>query len=208
MEGNMTNKVYRVFLEKLGGSDPTQFIGDSGELFYDPTTGALRISDGSVPGGTLLGALGSTGYVGSFYDTTTQTNPVANTVNLFTFNSTWIADGVQVVESSKLKVLHAGNWNIQFSAQVEKTDSGEDQIDIWLRKNGSDLAYTNTRVTVEGNNAKVVTAWNWVVTSVANDYFQIAWSSPDTDMRIYAEGTQINPTRPGIPSIIVTVSQV
>ena len=180
----MTNKVYRVFLEKLGGSDPTQFIGNSGELFYDPTTGALRISDGSVPGGILLGALGSTGYVGSFYDTTIQTNPVANTVNLFTFNSTWITDGVQVIESSKLKVLHAGNWNIQFSAQVEKTDSGEDQINIWLRKNGSDIAYTNTRVTVDGNNAKVVTAWNWVVTSVANDYFQIAWSSADTDMRM------------------------
>lgn len=204
----MTNKVYRVFLEKLGGSDPTQFIGNSGELFYDPTTGALRISDGSVPGGILLGALGSTGYVGSFYDTTIQTNPVANTVNLFTFNSTWITDGVQVIESSKLKVLHAGNWNIQFSAQVEKTDSGEDQINIWLRKNGSDIAYTNTRVTVDGNNAKVVTAWNWVVTSVANDYFQIAWSSADTDMRIYAEGAQTSPTRPGIPSIIVTVTQV
>jgi len=53
-----------------------------------------------------------------------------------------------------------------------------------------------------------VAAWNWIVEGLANDYFQIMWSSPDTDMRIYAEGPQSNPTRPGIPSVILTVSQV
>lgn len=202
----MTNKVYRVFLEKLGGSDPTQFIGDVGELFYDPLTGALRISDGSVPGGILLGALGSTGYVGSFHDTTVQTNLAS--VNAFKYNSTLISDGVQVVSNTKLKVLHAGNWNIQFSAQVDKTDAGTDSIDIWIRKNGSDIDHSNTRVEITGNNAKTVVAWNWVVDGLANDEFEIMWYSADSNIRLYAEGAQSNPTRPGIPSIIATVTQV
>jgi hypothetical protein len=204
----MSNTVYRVFLEKLGGSDPTQFVGDEGELFYDPFTGALRISDGNTPGGILLGALGSTGYCGSFYDTTIQTNPQANSILAATFNSTVISDGVQIVDQSKIKVLHDGNWNIQFSAQVDKTDSGTDIIDIWLRKNGSDLDHTNTRLEIVGNRAKDVAAWNWLVTGLADDYFEIMWMSPDTDMRLYAEGPQINPIRPGIPSIILSVAQV
>ena len=46
--------VYRVFLEKLGGSDAATFIGNSGELFYDPTTTTLKFSDGSTAGGQSL----------------------------------------------------------------------------------------------------------------------------------------------------------
>jgi len=67
----MSNKMHRFFVEKLGNSDATQFVGNSGEMFYDPVTGVLRVSDGSTTGGIILGALGSTGYVGTFYDTTT-----------------------------------------------------------------------------------------------------------------------------------------
>jgi hypothetical protein len=204
----MTNKLYRMFIEKLGGSNPTQFIGDEGEVFYDPYTGALRLSDGSTPGGVLLGALGSTGYVGSFYDTTTQTNPIASTAMAMKFNSTAIADGVQIANTTQIKVLHAGNWNIQFSAQLDKTDSGDDSVDIWLRKNGTDVDWSNTRIDVQGNNAKHVASWNWVVDANTNDYYEIMWSSLDTNMRIYAEGSLTGPTRPGIPSIILTVCQV
>jgi len=204
----MANELYRFFLEKLGGSDPTQFIGDAGEMFYSPSTGVIRLSNGTTPGGIILGALGSTGYVGSFYDTTIQTNPIANTPVLVRYNSVWISDGVQVVDSTKLRTLHAGNWNIQFSAQMNKLDSGDDQVDFWLRKNGVDVDYSNTRIHVTGNNAKYVAAWNWVVESISTDYFEIAWCSPDTDMRIYAEGPQTNPPRPGIPSIICSVTQV
>ena len=204
----MANQLYRMFLEKLGGSDPTQFIGDLGEIFYDPTTGVLRVSDGVTKGGIILGALGSTGYVGSFYDTTDQTNPVANTANKMTYNTSSISDGVTIDNNSRIKVLHDGNWNIQFSAQLTKAGGGDSSIDIWLMKNGNNLDYTNTRVHVIGNGAKVVAGWNWVFGAQANDYFEIAWSSPDKSMTIYHEAVTTNPTRPAIPSVILTVSQV
>ena len=50
-----TNTVYRVFLEKLGGTTPTQFIGDEGELFFNPNIPALKLSDGVTPGGLSVG---------------------------------------------------------------------------------------------------------------------------------------------------------
>jgi len=50
----MSNTTYRFFVEKLGGSDPEEFIGNEGELFYDPVGQSLRISDGETPGGIVI----------------------------------------------------------------------------------------------------------------------------------------------------------
>lgn len=47
----MSNTTYRAFVEKLGASDPTQFVGDKGELFWDPDNGNMSLSDGMTPGG-------------------------------------------------------------------------------------------------------------------------------------------------------------
>ena len=45
--------VFRSFLEKLSGSVVGTFIGDKGDLFYDPdaATPTIKISDGVTPGG-------------------------------------------------------------------------------------------------------------------------------------------------------------
>jgi hypothetical protein len=43
--------VYRALVEKLGASTAVTFVGNEGELFWDPTSTALKISDGSTAGG-------------------------------------------------------------------------------------------------------------------------------------------------------------
>ena len=55
-----TNTTYRVLVEKLGSSDPNQFIGNEGEVFYDPSVPALKLSDGSTIGGLTIGGGGGT----------------------------------------------------------------------------------------------------------------------------------------------------
>jgi hypothetical protein len=50
----ITNTVYRFFVEKLGGTSPSQFVGDEGEVFYDPNAKALKISDGITLGGNVI----------------------------------------------------------------------------------------------------------------------------------------------------------
>ena len=50
----MSNVTYRVFLEKLGGTNPENFIGGFGDLFFDPFDGILRVSDGTTQGGTPI----------------------------------------------------------------------------------------------------------------------------------------------------------
>lgn len=144
---------------------------------------------------------------GSFYDTTTQTNPVANTVNIMTINSMDGHNNITILDGSKIKVTNKGIYNIQFSAQLDKTDSGTDEVDIWLRQNGVDVPWSNTRLTSHNNNDKFLAAWNWMIPMEAGDYAQIAWCSADLDLRIFAQAAQTSPTRPGIPSLIVTVQR-
>lgn len=160
----------------------------------------LALTDTIVIGGKPI--------YGSFYSTETQTNPTASLVNIMTFNETAFSNGVSIVDNSKIKVTEPGIYNIQFSAQLDKIDSGSDDVDIWFRKNGDDIAWSNTQLTMTGNNVKLVAAWNIFEEANENDYYQIAWSSADHDMRIYAQGTQSTPTRPGIPSVILTINRI
>jgi len=178
-------------------------------ITLSPTNGLGQVTVSSTAGGGGFNT--ATGSYGSFYDTTTQTNPVANVPRSMSFNSTDITNGVSISGSTSpfntyIKTTNAGIYNIQFSAQVDKTDGGTDDIVIWLRKNGIDLTDTATTLTLPTNNSKVVAAWNWFVTSAAGDYYQIIWISADTDLRLLAE--PITGTHPGIPSVILTANRV
>jgi len=166
------------------------------------TTTGLTFPDGSTQ------TQAAPQYYGSFYNTTTVSLTSATTAYPLPLDTTAEADGVSIVSSSRITVAHAGVYNIQFSAQLDKTDSQDDLVNIWFAKNGTNIAHSNTQVTVLGNNGKYLASWNYVLTLAANDYVQIMAQSPDTNMRIVAAGTQTSPDRPAVPSVIVTVTEV
>ena len=146
---------------------------------------------------------------GSFYDTTTQTNPVANTVNLMNVNSTY--DAAETVfsiskDTNRIYVSETGVYNIAFSAQLDKTGGGATDVFIWLRLNGNNVAHSATKIVIDGPNNEIVAAWNWVITMQAGDYFELAWQSPDTNVILLAAPASGN--IPEIPSVIITVTWV
>ena len=147
---------------------------------------------------------------GSFYDTTTQTNPVADAVNLMKINSVYdSADGTQYAikkDTSKIYVTQTGVYNIQFSAQLDKTGGGASAVYIWIRVNGQNVSNSATKVVIDGPNSEIVAAWNWVLTLAANDYIELAWESSDTNVILAAVAASGN--IPEIPSVILTVSWV
>ena len=153
--------------------------------------------------------------VGVFYDTSIQTLVAANESQPMTLNKVTdgvggaVARGVSVQTPGRITVSVAGTFNIQFSAQLDKTDAGTDLVNIWLALNGQNnpIEWTNTEVAVSST-GKSVAAWNFVLDLAANDYVQLMWSSPDSAMRLFSQPAQIAPVRPGIPSLIVSVTQV
>lgn len=138
----------------------------------------------------------------------TQTNAGATFANTFSYEYVDLQNSIDIVLGTQISFTYEGIYNIQFSAQLDKTDSGNDEIEIWLDRNGTNVPNSATVLELSGNNAETVAAWNWLVEANAGDYYEILWHSIDTDMRILARGTQSNPTRPAIPSIILTVSPV
>lgn len=51
------NTTFRAFVEKLGATEAADFVGNYGELFYDPNTRSLRVSDGSTAGGVAIAGI-------------------------------------------------------------------------------------------------------------------------------------------------------
>ena len=139
----------------------------------------------------------------SYYDTTTQTNPVANTANLFTYNSVVTNFSItRGVPTSKIYINETGIYNFQFSAQLDKTGGGASAVYIWPRINGVNVPDSATKIVIDGPNSEIVAAWNFVLVMEAGDYFELAWESSDTAVVIpYVPINNI----PSIPSIILTV---
>lgn len=150
---------------------------------------------------------------GSFRDTTTQQIDSVNTPKAMTFNQITpgvngvSASGVSVEFGSHIVVARTGTYNIQFSAQLTKTDSGNDIMDIWLRRNGSDVPLSNSEITITASLRQVATS-NYIIDLAAGDYVQLMYSSADIATRILAIAPQTNPVRPAGPSIAVAITQV
>jgi hypothetical protein len=170
------------------------------------TTNFLRADGTWAPIGALTGSLG---YWGSFYDTTDQNNGGTTAANLMTVNSADPANnGVTMVDGSKLTFANAGVYNIQFSAQFIKTDSNNDDVDIWIKKNGTNIPFTNSSITITGNNGKLIAAWNFVISLNSGDYIQFYWHSADIDASLQHMDAKTDPVRPDTPSIILTAQMV
>lgn len=144
---------------------------------------------------------------GSFYSSQDQTNPVSNAVNLMTLNNTVDSFNVSVgAINSRVYVAEEAIYNIQFSAQLDKSGGSASSVYIWLRVNGVNVAHSATKVVIDGPNSEIVAAWNFVTPLAENDYFEIAWSSSDTDLFLAEEPA--TGSVPEIPSVILTVTWV
>jgi hypothetical protein len=147
---------------------------------------------------------------GSYYSDVQQNNASATAVNLMTVNNVVAAfNTVTRAPFSRIYVAETGIYNIQFSAQFDKTAAAAANIYIWLRQNGIDVPYSAGKVVLQGSVAEIVPAWNYVLLMSANDYFEIAWASTDTNVHVSAAAPVTGPPAvPGVPSVILTVCWV
>lgn len=151
---------------------------------------------------------------GSFYDTTTQTC-TSGGIEAMRFNSvdSDATSGVSIVNDgssnpTKITVSKTGVYNVMFSAQLERLSGGTSkQVVVWMRKNGTDVAYTATHVAVQANANYLVIAWNFFIQLDAGEYCQLMWTQDDAIEIKYEAPNTIIPY-PATPSIILTVNEV
>jgi hypothetical protein len=228
-----------VFKNSTGAlNDYHQLAADgSNGPYYNPSTNTLTVpilSGSSVQAASFTGSLlgninGSSSYatsasyaltssyasngvtnlgVGTFYDTTTQTLATGASASM-TLNTPVIQDGVIVASNSRITVSRTGIYNLQFSAQVQTTVGGSPDVHIWLRKNGTDVTYSNTGISIQNQNQKYVGAWNFVESLIAGDYLELVWYvDGGASAQLIAEIAAPANGGVGVPSVIVTMTQI
>ena len=150
---------------------------------------------------------------GAFQDGTDQTAANTTTAYAITFDTTDFNNGVTLSNSSRLNVSQSGIYNIQFSVQLVNTTNASIDIDIWFRKNGTNIDKSNSRFGLAprksaGDPFHLIGAMNFFVSLDTNDYVELMWRTSDVGAYIEHYAASSTPTRPSIPSVIATVTFV
>jgi hypothetical protein len=143
-----------------------------------------------------------------------QTNASITGENLLTFAPAF-SNGISVVSGSRIKVPCAGQYLVTFTLQVTNQSNTAGEFEVWAKDTGVNYPLSNTRFDVPAR--KTATIWSHIVPAITgiftvddpiNDYLEVAWWSDNIDIYLehYAAGT--SPTRPAIPSVILTINFV
>lgn len=144
-----------------------------------------------------------------------QTSAGTTVANLVTFNQPVITDGIEVRSSNQIWFQSAGQYLVTFSLQVTNRSNAAQVFEVWAGYNGSNYPLSNTRFDISAR--KNESEWSHIAPAVSGiftvsnpetEYLTIKWwaSSTDVFLEHYPAGT--SPTRPEIPSVIMTVNFV
>ena len=150
---------------------------------------------------------------GAFQDSTDQTAANTTTAYAVTFDTTDFSNGVTLSNSSRLNVAQSGIYNLQFSIQFKNTTNDGQDVDVWFRKNGTNIANSNSRFHVvarksSGDPSHLIAAMNFFVSLAANDYVEIMWRPTDIGVSLEHFAASSTPDRPAVPSAIATLTFV
>jgi hypothetical protein len=220
----------------VGGYDPAQFnqlVRSLEQIVfqlnntYTPVTSentagaATWMAMGSGAGGGFAGGIrgfqNSNGIIlpqAMMISDQDQTNASITGENLLTFAPAF-SNGISVVSGSRIKVPCAGQYLVTFTLQVTNRSNTAAEFEVWAKDTGVNYALSNTRFDVPAR--KSVSIWSHIVPAITgiftvddpiNDYLEVAWWSDNLSVFIqnYAAGT--SPTRPAIPSVILTINFV
>jgi hypothetical protein len=185
-----------------------QIIAGTG-ITISPSSGVGTVTISSTGLGT------ATRYYGAYSDTTTQSCPGIGVTTTMLLNSVDGQSGFTLASNSRITSTYGGVYNTQFSVQLDKPSGATGNIWIWLKRNGVDLPFTNSKVAVQGTSAETVAAWNFIISMSPGDYIEYMWMVDDTQVQLTHSDpitSVANPpvlvNIPGIPSVIITIQQV
>ena len=185
----------------------------AGEPGLESDTENLKIGDNRTAWSGLP-YFGNPGYWGSFWDETSQVAALANTAYAIKLRQVDTASrGTKIISNERITFDHLGIYSITFSIQFSNTDNSIHDINVWLRKNGTNVSASDSRFSiiarhgsVDGN---VIGCVNFVLGLTSNDYIELIWATSNVAAYIHAEAAQTSPfAHPSVPGIICTVVQV
>jgi hypothetical protein len=156
------------------------------------------------PGGIL-------GLYATIIDTTDQPLTTTSAAQPITLNTTLESRGISVTSNSRITFELAGTYKILASLQFTNIGNVISEVNIFFRKNGTNITNSNTRIDLEprksvGSPYHDCTAIEYQLTVAANDYVELWWAATAPDITL--ETIPSDALHPQAPSVIVNVAQV
>lgn len=164
----------------------------------------MGFSDALVVGGTGVPANNA-----QYYSLATQTIADATKDQVITLTSFSQTGTITLVGGSKITLADPGNYLLAFSAIGHCSSGSNKDLNIWLKKNGSNYDSSNTNATTSAG-IPIVMAATFIVSCITpGDYYEF-WMAGETDKMqiLYTNNTAGPPVVPAAPSIIVTINQI
>ena len=201
-------------LYKKISSEADAIISDSTES-PGTTYSSEKIENTYLPlaGGTVTGLIDFTGAGGLSLphlmqsDSTTQSIANINNAQLVTFDTDVHSVKITRTSSSRFTFTQSGSYLIAISIIADLAAGANKHIEIWLRKNGVDVENSNTRVHLTSS-IETVVAVTFICDLEADDYFEFWTWGDSTSCQWLATAAGSSPTRPAVPSIIMTCNQI
>jgi hypothetical protein len=142
-----------------------------------------------------------------------QTNAGITSANILTYNQPVITQGIEVRNSGEIWFEQAGQYLVTFTLQVSNRSNAVQEFEVWAAYNGTNYPLSNTRFDIPARKSGSI--WSHIVpaitgiftvTNPATEYLTIRWWSDSTDVFLENYPVNTNPTRPAIPSVIMTVN--
>lgn len=210
----LTNSISNVSTADIVVGDTSQFALSAGGLLIGSEIIKYTGKTATSFTGITRGAYGSTAsaHTAGVYVSEAQTLASSTVAAPIALLSTTTSNGVAIdaVDKTKIVFATAGIYNIQFSIQMLTFDNTIDNVTIWFRLNGVDIAYSAGLATVPaihgGKPGTAIISWNLVQPVNVGDYIQLLFASDtgNTVAATYPPGA--SPVHPTSPSIIVTAT--
>ena len=149
---------------------------------------------------------------GAWSDSTDQTGSITAGTAV-TYNTQDVSDGVTLASNSRITVPNTGKYNLQFSFQFKNVENAQQEVVVWLKVNGLDLANSATIYTIPARkNASIfgynVAALTFLLELNANDYVEAYWLPSIATVTMEHLPASVSPAYPATPSAIVQMIQV
>lgn len=110
---------------------------------------------------------------------------------------------------SRFQVTYAGTYIITASFILDLTAGTNQQIDLWLRVNGNDLANSARTYHIVNASAEMAAVFSTVITLQAGDYIEVLAHVDSTNIRLLAAAAVVGtPNIPAIPAAVMTMTRM
>ena len=174
-----------------------------------------KLNKGDISASELalsLGFLPFETHFGAFTDTARQT-ALINTAIAVKWRDTIDQNQVSIglnssLDRTRLLVVKAGVYLVQYSLQVSNPQIANDEMSVWMRRNGA--AYPNTlRQFLTGAvGVKNIFSGQAIIVFTEDDYLELFFSVKHNQTQLLKTSALTNPSRPATPSAQITLFRI